>query len=374
MSITRRSSTMFLLAACGLCPTAAPAPAQTADRPALTQIARDVQSLYKEVEAGTVRVRVPLPMLAGMHDLRKWEPQLDAEIRQRLNENRLEGPLRVRVDRVPERQATAGAAAATQPTTDAATHVEPPLHFDLAAPDFPVNEHVGLVLDDKGHVLVNCYIDPRAVANRPIRVSSGNKTVEAHIVGSDRHTRLSVLRLPEPLGKPLRTNGKPPEPGTLVIMFASARQGAGLVLWDGAKREPGLVINVDGAVAGFARGGQFISEAAFKPIADQIIQHGVVKRAKLGAAIVTVATDDPLRPRVPALGDRPAIRVAHVVPDSAAQAGGLRDNDIILSLAGEPVTDLATFAAAIAHCQGDTELKVLRGGEPLTITVKLQPE
>jgi S1-C subfamily serine protease len=77
---------------------------------------------------------------------------------------------------------------------------------------------------------------------------------------------------------------------------------------------------------------------------------------------------------VPALGDRPAIRVAQVVPNSAAQSAGLRDNDIVLTLAGEPVTDVLSFAATIAHCRGETALKVLRNGEALTINVNLQPE
>ena len=77
------------------------------------------------------------------------------------------------------------------------------LRFDLLAPDFPTNEHVGLVLDDQGHVLVHCYVDRRTLRDRPIRATAGGKTVDAQVVGSDRQTRLTVLRMSEPMGKPL---------------------------------------------------------------------------------------------------------------------------------------------------------------------------
>ena len=69
-----------------------------------------------------------------------------------------------------------------------------------------------------------------------------------------------------------------------------------------------------------------------------------------------------------------ALRVVKIFPDSAAAAGGLKVDDLILSLAGEPVEDLPTFAAAISSHSGPTELKLIRYGKETTVTVKLEPK
>lgn len=367
--IRPKSRALFALVACAamtlLCMDT-PLAAQTT-RPALSQLAEDVHALYRLAEAGTVRVRIPVPVLADLNELHKWEQHLDADLRRRLRESRLQGPVRIRIDR------SATGPAATQPAT---TRAIDPAHrdrFDVLAQDFPDNEQVGLVLDDKGHVLVHYYIDRRHLGDRPLRVTAGATTVEATLIGADRQTRMSVLRLAEPLGKPLPASAEEPQPGSLVMLLGG-HPGADLVLWTGRNPDHGLVIGIDGTVTGFAHGGQLLKDSAFRPIAEQILQHGHVKRAKLGALIDTVAVDDPIRREVSSLGNRPALRIVRVLSDSAAEAAGLRDNDIILSLAGEPVTDIFAFAATIARCRGNSELKVLRSNEELTITVALRPE
>lgn len=344
-----------------------PASAQTT-RAALAQVAQELQSLYQQTEAGTVRVHIPTPRLAELSELHKWEQHLDPELRHRLRDSRLEGPVRIRVERN-----TTGPAA-TQPATTAASDSRRQGSFDLLAPDFAVNEQVGLILDDKGHVLVHYYIDRSHLGDRPLRVSAGGKSVTAELVGSDRQTRMSVLRLAEPLGKPLAASKSDPESGSLVMLVSGGRQRASLVFWTGRNPEHGLVIRIDGTVAGFAHGGQLLNDSACRPIVEQILKHGHVKRAKLGVLIDAVAADEPVRREVPALGNRPALRIVRVLPNSAAEAAGLRAGDIIVSLAGEPVTDIFAFAATIARCKGNSELKVLRGTQELTITVNLRPE
>jgi S1-C subfamily serine protease len=88
--------------------------------------------------------------------------------------------------------------------------------------------------------------------------------------------------------------------------------------------------------------------------------------------ITEIRKDDPLRRRSPLLGDRTAVRVDQVMPDSAAERAGLRPGDVLVALAGEAVNDIPSLAAAIAARTGPTELQVVRGAEVVKVTVDLQ--
>ena len=46
---------------------------------------------------------------------------------------------------------------------------------------------------------------------------------------------------------------------------------------------------------------------------------------------------------------------------------------VIVSLAGQPVADIPTFAAALANRTGRTEMRVLREGKDQTLVLELQP-
>jgi S1-C subfamily serine protease len=50
----------------------------------------------------------------------------------------------------------------------------------------------------------------------------------------------------------------------------------------------------------------------------------------------------------------------------------LQPGDFILSLAGEEIEDIPTFAAALANKSGPTELMILRDGQPRKIVVALK--
>src|SRR5207248_635815 len=101
---------------------------------------------------------------------------------------------------------------------------------------------------------------------------------EARIVGSDRQTNLTVLQVVDPpAGKPPQplqlADARPPD-GSLV-MYLSTGDGTGhLGLWTGGGGgggDHGVVVTVDGRVAGIARYGQFLSGSACRLIAGQIV-------------------------------------------------------------------------------------------------------
>jgi S1-C subfamily serine protease len=137
-----------------------------------------------------------------------------------------------------------------------------------------------------------------------------------------------------------------------------------LSIWTGGQQDRGLLITTGGNVGGFVRLGQYLSGDAMKPIASELIQYGKVRRAALGVLISQAETPD---------GQR-AVRIEQVIEHSAAADGGLRDGDFILSLAGSSVSDVPSFAAAIAERNGQTDLAVLRDGQPVTVTVNLKPQ
>jgi hypothetical protein len=268
--------------------------------------------------------------------------------------------------------------------------------------------NIGLLIDNQGHVLVPQYVDRESVGDRPIHLSgAGGVAMEGRLVGSDQQTGLAVLQLifaaadvrgaatfarqskPDATTDPTTRTSHPDVPlagaaqpvklakakpvdGSLVLLLSPGGGTGRLAVWNGGGRDYGVVVNIDGQIAGITRYGQFLSGAACQLIADQIIRNGSVRRATLGVIITQIEKDDVLRHTQPLLGDRPAVRVDEVVARSVADRGGLRPGDILLSLDGEPATDIPTLAAAIASKDGCSRLRVLRGDEEIELTVDLQ--
>ena len=372
--------------------------AQTS-RPALSQLDAEMRALYAEVAAGTVRVRLPAPSVARLigpedHPLNKWREQLDARVLRNLEDiPPATQPLQPRTT-APGDAAGGGGGGLIQGAGDdagnlvtitpggpkAVTYIDDldadrliavwPREYAAGRGDF-----VGIVLDDAGYVAIPAYVTREELGGRTLRVTAAHEQIDANFVGSDRQTNVTVLKLAKPVGKPMPLAADKPKLGALVLVLSPTRTGAKLALWSGGQDDNAVVVNaVDGTVAGFARPGQMLACGGMKSVIQQIIEHGRVKRAQLGVLIAQVPANDPIRQQVATLGARPALRVAKVMRDTAASAAGLRTGDLILSLAGEPVEDLPTFAAAISSHSGPTELKVIRDGQETTVKVDLQPQ
>ncbi len=95
-----------------------------------------------------------------------------------------------------------------------------------------------------------------------------------------------------------------------------------------------------------------------------------------------IATKLPAQPpKEPVTGHAlQAIEVARIMPDSAAEAAGLREGDLIVSLDGEPIEDkddkkLLAFRVAISkkHPGGKVKLRVLRGDALLELDATIKP-
>jgi len=70
------------------------------------------------------------------------------------------------------------------------------------------------------------------------------------------------------------------------------------------------------------------------------------------------------------LGRRGGVRVVVVERGSPAERAGLLPGDLVLGLDGRDVGDTAEFAAVLRHSTGPVTLRVLRGNNPLTVTLE----
>ena len=393
-----------------------------ATRPLLTQLNDETQALYRDVQGSIAHVQLPPPQwinnLAGADNpVDKWGPQLDVAVRTKLEQDRAsaKGGHYTTVGTVitpatkPSQPAEPGGAQSppsgpwkiTAPPGSNTLILEStgggspsvvrinaggpvggggPMQVQLQpANDFTPN-NIALVLDDKGHLLVPIYVEREAIGEAGVKVAVGDEPLTtATFVASDRQTNTTILLLPKPAGHPARMgvgrNGGQPAEGSLVLLLSPNSNSARLLVWVANQQEvAGVVVKVDGTVAGFARYGQFFPASGAATVADQLIRYGRARRAILGVAIREVGRSDPLRRDVPELGSRPALCVEEVSPNSAAAKAGLKAGDLILSLGDEPVGDPPAFAAAISAGSGKTPLHLVRDGKKLEISVELKPE
>jgi S1-C subfamily serine protease len=244
-----------------------------------------------------------------------------------------------------------------------------------------------------GFLLTNAHVVGRA--EHGTASFSDGSTAAFHVVGADPLSDLAVVRAdaptPEPaelgeatalvvgqlvvavgsplgltgsvtagvvsaLGRSLPTNtgGRPSLVEDVIQTDAALNPGnSGGALADASAR----VVGINTAVAGVGLGLAVPINATTRRIIGALMRDGKVRRAYLGIVSVPMPLPDMLRQR---FGRASGLRVAEVVPGGPAARAGLRPGDLLLSMAGEPVSraqDLQKlmFAEAI--------------GRPLAITV-----
>jgi hypothetical protein len=315
--------------------------------PSLGQLDHATQELYRTAQSHMVRVLVPI-RIASDHPLLKWQSQLDPKLRDQI----------------------AAAMARGQASPGLYVHAGPGSRIPIPGPAAVVHiECAGVILSPRGDVLLPMYINPLEVNELPVSLGE-EKGTTARVRATDRLTGLTIVRLAQPAGTPAIFAKSKPATGAVVLMIAAARRGAELAVWTGEQppKNSGVIIDAAGAVAGIVRNGHPFYAPSFTPIVEQLLSTGEIRRPEMGIAIRDLDPDDPRRPAV-----HSAMRVTDVLPDSAAARGGIRPEDLIVSLAGEVVADIPTFAAALANRSGRTEFRVVRDGQEKTLTVDLQP-
>jgi len=338
---------------------------QPTTRPLLDELNRETQNLFKQVSPSIVRVQLPLPSdvtLAPNDPLSKWANQLDPQTLANIADFERRSPgssitaAEIQPSAVPS---------STQPAEGQHVIV---LRIDRFSPN-----SVGIVVDENNHLLIPRYVDKDSLPN-PIPVSlADGKWATAIFVASDRQTDLTLLQLTSKTkATPAVISSEPPGSGTLLLVMSLNPAANRLAVWEGWEPDVSALVNTDGTIAGFTKGGHFLNAAACLPAVGELIDHGYVRRAQLGVWVQSVPLDDIQRQRDPALGASPALRVVQVMPGTVAQQAGLMQNDLILSLAGESVGDAPSFAAAIANRRGQTAITILRDGQEHVVNVDLR--
>ena len=128
------------------------------------------------------------------------------------------------------------------------------------------------------------------------------------------------------------------------------------------------VVGVNTAVAGIGLGLAVPINAATRSIVGALMSDGRVRRAYLGIA----GGPRPLPPRARAeLGRTAAVEVVEVVPGSPADEAGLRPEDLIVSLDGQPLDDVTDVQRLmVAELIGKrVEAVAIRGARTLRLQI-----
>lgn len=282
-----------------------------------------------------------------------------------------------------------------------------PRSYRAATPEAGVG--TGVIFTAEGHIITNDHViaSGAGASDRISVVLSDQRNFYAQIVGRDRPTDLAVLKIEAPDLVPARF-GKPGElqvgQDVVAIGFAFDLQGAPTVtrgvisavhraidsgpftIPDAIQTDAainlgnsggplvnarGEVIGINNAVVRDARQMGFaISVAIVRPVVEAIIRHGQVKRAYLGVSAREVEVTLARRFKLPIAR---GIAVTLVAEGSPAHRAGLQADDVILKIAGEPVSNYGELLAILArHKPGDrVKVDFYRGSRLDSLEVEL---
>ncbi|HEX6701067.1 MAG TPA: trypsin-like peptidase domain-containing protein [Gaiellaceae bacterium] len=139
---------------------------------------------------------------------------------------------------------------------------------------------------------------------------------------------------------------------------------SGGALADGSAR----VVGINTAVAGVGLGLAVPINAATRKIVAALMSEGRFRRAYLGLAL----GPRPLPPRVAArVGRRDGVEIVSVVESSPAERSGLRPEDLIVALDGQPIESVDELQRLMVGelIGADVRLTVERGGSELEVTL-----
>ena len=260
----------------------------------------------------------------------------------------------------------------------------------------------GVIVSSDGLILTTLHVISD-VDNIVVALWDG-RVVEASVVGSDPGTDLALLRI-ELDDLPAASLGasQPPRAGDVVlaignafglshtvtkgIISATGREQLNLATFEdfiqtdaainagnsgGALVNPrGEVVGINSASMGQNVGAQGISFAIPAPLAksiiEQILEYGQVRRGWIGVDLhdvgYSLGTD----------AGQAGARITRIYRGGPAWQSGLRNGDVLVAAAGEPIESARQLMLDIARGKpgAEIELVVRRGGQTFTTSVTL---
>ena len=270
----------------------------------------------------------------------------------------------------------------------------------------------GFVFRSDGYILTNNHVVEGA--ERVTVVTQDRREFDARIVGRDPNTDLAVLKVEATdlpvvelgdsdrievgdwvvaLGYPLRLGATV----TAGIVSAKGRQLGIIDRNDGASAPLEHFIQTDAAINPGNSGGPLVNLAGqvvgintaiasptgyysgygfavpvnlARRVAEDLIEHGAVRRPKLGVAIGNVTPADA---EVYRLERAAGAAVVRIEAGSPAEAAGMRLGDVIVGVEGQPVESTGELMEALARYEPGQRvtLDVVRYGQRLRVPVTL---
>jgi serine protease Do len=264
----------------------------------------------------------------------------------------------------------------------------------------------GVIIDASGIVLTNNHViegEDEVV----VRLGDGREFT-ATSVTTDPLSDLAIVRFKAPEGLPAANLGDSDslEIGDWVIAIGSpfeleATVSAGIISGKGRSIDQiqrgrliqtdaainpgnsgGPLVNLDGEVVGINTAiasnsggyqgvGFAIPSNRAKWVIRQLIKHGRVRRAYLGIRIEDVSVNVARERGVPVRG---GVHVTDVMAKSPAADAGVQINDVITSIAGEPVRNSRELQEAVEQKDIDSmqPVVVMRAGKQVALSVVLK--
>src|SRR5215813_4960700 len=266
----------------------------------------------------------------------------------------------------------------------------------------------GVVISPDGLVLTNSHVVQGASAVR--LALADTRTVKARVLGDDPHTDLALLRVIDDVSLPAARLGdsRGLKRGQLVVAIGnplgfestvtagvvsalgrSLRSQSGRLIDDVIQTDAALnpgnsggpLVNSAGEVIGVntatilsAQGLCFaISVNTAQFIATKLIRDGVIRRGYIGVQAQTASINRNIARHYNLKMDT-GVLVLGVEPNSPAEKAGLREGDVIVELAGEPVEGVDVLHRVLGEDRINvrTALVVIRGTHRLEM--RLVPE
>ena len=258
----------------------------------------------------------------------------------------------------------------------------------------------GVVLNSEGYVVTCCHVLGRSAS---VKIGSGEKILDAKIVGIDPYSDIALLKAEHTDLKPIEIgNSDKLSPGQFVLALANPfnRQpsvttgivtsvGSTLRGWRGtamenviatdAKLNPGFsggpLVDASGMMIGLNTAyvwsrGIAIPINKVKNVTDRLMNGGKIKRGYLGIISNTVPISQDTVETTGIKQDT-GVMIFSVEPDSPARKAGLAMGDVIVKFNGEPVLDFYDLPRLLTEdiVGKKVKLSILRGEKLIDFTV-----
>jgi S1-C subfamily serine protease len=285
--------------------------------------------------------------------------------------------------------------------SDATTALVQKLSKSVVSVNARMSRGTGVVLDKQGyivtcnHVLQGC---------NTVRVGQGEKTFEAHVVGTDTYNDVALLKMeqgnfePVELGnsdslntgqfvlalanpfnrkQPTATTGIVTNPESTIRGFRGTAMEN--VIATDAKLNPGFsggpLVDAQGKLIGINTAyvwqrGIAIPVNKVKNITDRLLTGGKIKKAYLGLIANTVALPQEIQEEA-GIDQETGVMVFQVESGAPAKKAGLTMGDVIVGFNGKPVTDFFDLPRLLVEdvAGKQTKLTVIREDKLLELTI-----